>query len=59
MQTARSARRTCSGVGVGGRVDGDRLDPELVQRADHADGDLAAVRDQDAREHRQSLAGGR
>ena len=38
-------------VGVGGRVDGDRLDPELVQRADDADGDLAAVRDQDAREH--------
>ena len=36
---------------VRGRVDRDRLDPELVQRADDADGDLAAVRDQDAVEH--------
>ena len=32
-------------VAVGGRVDGDRLDAELVDRADHPDGDLAAVRD--------------
>ena len=51
MQTARSASRTCSESRVGGRVDGDGLDAELVQRADHADGDLAAVRDQDAGEH--------
>ena len=29
---------------VGGRVDGDRLDVELVESADHPDGDLAAVR---------------
>ena len=35
-------------VGVGGRVDRDRLDAELVQRADHAHRDLAAVRDEDA-----------
>ena len=34
-------------VAVGLRVDGDRLDPELVERADDADGDLAAVGDQD------------
>jgi hypothetical protein len=40
------------GAGVGGRVDGDGLDPELVQRADHAHRDLAAVRYQDAVEHR-------
>jgi hypothetical protein len=30
---------------VRGRVDGDRLDPELMEGADHADRDLAAVRD--------------
>ena len=36
---------------VGGRVDGDRLDAELVERADHPDGDLAPVRDEDPREH--------
>ena len=51
MQTARSASRDVQRVLVGGRVDGDGLDAELVQRADHADGDLAAVRDQDAVEH--------
>ena len=39
-------------VAVGGRVDGDRLHPELPQSADDADGDLPAVRDQDAPEHR-------
>ena len=38
-------------VGVGGRVDGDRLDAQVVERADDADGDLAAVRDQDSGEH--------
>ncbi len=31
---------------VDGRVHGDCLDPELVQRPDHADRDLAAVRDE-------------
>jgi hypothetical protein len=36
------------------RVDRHRLDSQLVQRADHADGDLASVRDEDAREHRAS-----
>src|SRR5262249_11429286 len=35
----------------GRRVHGDRLDSELVQRTDHADGDLAAVRHQHALEH--------
>ena len=39
-------------VAVGGRVHGDGLDPELVQRADHAHRDLAPVRDEDPREHR-------
>ena len=38
-------------VAVGRRVDGDRLDPELVQRADHPHGDLASVRDEHAVEH--------
>ncbi len=33
------------------RVDGDGLDAELVQRSDHADGDLAAVGDEDSVEH--------
>ena len=33
-------------VRVGGRVDGDRLGADLVQRADDAHRDLAAVRDQ-------------
>ena len=41
-------------VAVGGRVDGDGLEPELVHRSDHADGDLAPVGDEDAREHRQT-----
>jgi len=43
------------GVLVGGRVHGDRLDAELVQRADDAHGDLAAVGYEDAIEHPQSL----
>ena len=46
-------------VAVGGRVDGDSLDPELVQRPDHAHRDLAAVRDQHAREHRHQIPSGR
>ena len=37
-------------VGVG--VDGDRADPELAQRAEDPDGDLAAVGDEDFREGR-------
>ena len=40
-------------VAVGGRVDGDRLDPELVAGPDEAHGDLAAVGDQNAAEHRR------
>ena len=36
---------------VGGRVDGDGLDVQLVQRANHAHGDLASVRDENALEH--------
>ena len=40
-------------VCVGGRVHGNGLDPELVERADHPYRDLAPVRDEDAREHGQ------
>src|SRR5262245_64677978 len=36
---------------VGGGVDGYCLDSELAAGADDADGDLAAVGDQNAREH--------
>ena len=39
------------GVGVGGRVDGDGLGPELVDRPDDANGDLAAIRHEDPPEH--------
>ena len=42
---------------VGGRVDGDGLDVELVQRADHAHGDLAAIRYEDSREHQTASSG--
>ena len=45
-------------VAVGGRVDRDRLDPQLVQRTDDAHGDLAPVRDENAFEH-GDLDGGR
>src|SRR5919201_1309355 len=38
---------------VGGRVDGDGLDAEFVQRTNDAHRDLAAVRNQDAREHQR------
>ncbi len=38
-------------VAVGGRVHGHRLDPELAEGADHADGDLAPIRDEHAVEH--------
>ena len=40
---------------VGGRVDGDRLHVELVERPDDAHRDLTPVRDEDAREHRQTI----
>ena len=51
MQTAWSAKLDVQRVAVGGRVDGDGLDPELVQCADHAHGDLASIRDEHAVEH--------
>ena len=35
---------------VGLRVDGDGADPQLPQRPEDPDGDLAAIRDQDFRE---------
>jgi hypothetical protein len=38
-------------VAVGRGVDHDRLDVALVQRPDHPDGDLAAIRDQNSLEH--------
>ena len=37
--------------GIGGRIHGDGFDAELVQRANDADRNLAAVRNEDAREH--------
>ncbi|TML01929.1 MAG: CDP-diacylglycerol--glycerol-3-phosphate 3-phosphatidyltransferase [Actinobacteria bacterium] len=40
------------GVTVGRRVDGDRADAQLAQRAEDADRDLAAVRDQHFAENR-------
>ena len=39
---------------VGGGVHGDRFGAELVDRADHPDGDLAAVCDQDPGEHQRT-----
>ena len=45
------------GVGVG--VDGDRLEPEVAARPDDADGDLAAVGDQDAPDRRLAHAAAR
>ena len=39
------------GLRVGGRVDGHRLDAQLAAGARHAQGDLAAVGDQDLLEH--------
>jgi len=38
-------------LSLGGRVDGDGLDAELVERADDADRDLTPVRNEDAGEH--------
>ena len=45
--TPRPRSETCSAHAVGLRIDGDRADPELAQRAEDADRDLAAVGDQD------------
>src|SRR5439155_15365473 len=42
---------------VGSRVDRDRLGAGLVQRADHTDGDLAAVRNEDPAEHQTASSG--
>src|SRR5262249_42055666 len=42
---------------VGGRIDGHGLDAHLVEGADDAHGDLAAVRDQNAREHQSASSG--
>ena len=39
-------------LGVGRRVDRDGFDAELVEGTDYADGDLAAIRNEDALEHR-------
>jgi hypothetical protein len=44
----RDVRRAAVGVGV----DRDRPEPELAERAEHADRDLAAVRDEHLRERR-------
>jgi hypothetical protein len=33
-------------VAIGIRIDGDRVDPEVSAGTDDADGDLAAIRDQ-------------
>ena len=46
-------------VGVGGRVDRDRLDAELATRPGHAQRDLAAVGDQDLAEHPARTSRGR
>jgi acetyl-CoA carboxylase biotin carboxylase subunit len=42
---------------VGGRVDRDGLDAELVQRADHPDGDLPPVRNENSAEHQTASRG--
>ena len=39
------------GVGVGGRMDHDRLDAELLARTQHPEGDFAAIGDEDFLEH--------
>ena len=39
------------GVLVGVRVDGDRLDAELLTGTDDANGDFAAIGDEDSLEH--------
>ena len=50
-KAAAKQEMVAAGVPVCGRVDRDRLDPQLVQRADHAHGYLSAVGDEDAAEH--------
>jgi hypothetical protein len=42
---------TCRRAGVGVGVDGDGGDPHLLAGADDADGDLAAIGDQDFAKH--------
>src|SRR5262245_49806483 len=48
---AMIGERRVQSVRVGVRIDGDGLDTHLAARADHADGDLATVRDEDLGEH--------
>ena len=49
----RSIGETCvQRAGISGRIDGDRLDAELVERADDAHRHLTAVRHENSREHR-------
>ena len=43
------------GVLVGIGIDGDRLDAKLLAGADDADGDFAAIGDEDSPEHKCSL----
>ena len=52
MQTDSSAMPTCFEIAVDGRMHGDGLDAERVARAQHAQGDFAAVGDDDFVEHR-------
>src|SRR5436190_1781816 len=40
---------------IGVRVHGNRLDPELGARSDHPDGDLGAVRDEQATQWRSAV----
>ena len=51
MRSARSADADVQGAPIGVRVHRDRLDTQLAARADDADGNLAAIGDQDAAEH--------
>src|SRR5262249_53311708 len=46
------------GVAVGGRVDGDGLDAQFLAGAQHAERDLAPVRDEDLLEHQSMTASG-
>ena len=51
MQMASSARLDVHGLVVGLGIDGDRLDAEFLAGADDAQGDFAAVGDEDFVEH--------
>ncbi len=42
-------------VAIGGGIDGDRLDVELVECPNHTHRDLPPVGDEDAGEHRQTI----